>query len=185
MVAHAARHRAQAGRPRHLTSAARLANPAASLARCARTAPAAHHRSALSWSDKSDAVHLFVFGTRRSFCAACLPWPSRRSPPSRSPGSTGGSIGNSEKSMSGTRSVPPADVTQPPAAAEPKSCARRTAPVQRRDGRLLKQDRPDVGQGQQGCCERRCMQVRTACNKAKGGYFSGCGIDAAACITRC
>lgn len=98
-------------------------------------------------------------------------------------GSTGGSIGNSEKSMSGTRSVPPADASQPPAAAEPKAAPAARPRAARRPP--PKQDRPMSAKASKDVCERRCMQVRTACNKAKGGYFNGCGIDAAACITRC
>lgn len=102
-------------------------------------------------------------------------------------GSAGGSIGESEKSISGTRVVPPVQATQPPTtepafpaarprAARPPAAARRPPP---------RQERPMSAKASKDMCERRCLQVRQACNKAKGGYFNGCGIDAAACITRC
>jgi hypothetical protein len=101
------------------------------------------------------------------------------------PGSAGGTIGNSEKSISGTRAVPPPDATQSPAADPPAARARPPkAPAATRRP-PPKRDRAMSAKTSKDVCERRCLQVRQACNKTKGGYFNGCGIDAAACITRC
>lgn len=98
------------------------------------------------------------------------------------PGSAGGSIGNSEKSISGTRTMPDAGAASSPAeapaarprAARPPVASRRAAPSS--GGKVATSK--DV-------CERRCLHVRQVCNRAKGGFFNGCGIDAAACISRC
>jgi hypothetical protein len=98
------------------------------------------------------------------------------------PGSAGGTIGNSEKSISGTRAVPPPDASQPPAAEPPAARSRPPAAARRPPP---KKDRAMSAKASKDVCERRCLQVRQACNKTKGGYFNGCGIDAAACITRC
>jgi Caspase domain len=34
-------------------------------------------------------------------------------------------------------------------------------------------------------CRRRCQDVRAACNKKRGGYFNGCGMQASACTAGC
>jgi len=34
-------------------------------------------------------------------------------------------------------------------------------------------------------CEDHCLSVRERCNRRRGGYFNGCGVEAAACIAKC
>jgi hypothetical protein len=34
-------------------------------------------------------------------------------------------------------------------------------------------------------CQERCLEIRERCNRRRGGYFNGCGVEGAACIARC
>jgi hypothetical protein len=34
-------------------------------------------------------------------------------------------------------------------------------------------------------CEQGCQDTRAICNKTRGGYFNGCGMEASACVARC
>jgi hypothetical protein len=61
-----------------------------------------------------------------------------------------------------------------------------------RRGRCVDDDRDDFRgerilspRERKRLCEDRCLSIRERCNRRRGGYFNGCGVEAAACIARC
>ena len=126
LVADPARHRCSGPRKRRLTSAARLANLAALLARSVPTGPAARIFSSRDWK------HLLMQNAvRRSIpiLALLIPLACGSGLAHAQSGSAGGSIGNDEKSLSGSRAAPRSVKTR---ATQPARGGR-TAP--RRDAR--------------------------------------------------
>ena len=44
---------------------------------------------------------------------------------------------------------------------------------------------PEICLSSKQICRQRCQDVRATCNKKRGGYFNGCGMQASACTAGC